>query len=463
MPLHHNMPRLSLPSRPWNGFSAWIIPFLSSIAIFELLAALAWKNEHSRLADPTTLFIIIPCGAIMIALSLAWLLARTGSLSFGSALMLCNRFSPIAWAIPIFDIIRSYGNGITITASTINGIGLLESIGTGGLLPFSSTLTAGMRLGMLFTVAGCAMIIWSISRKITRTIFSGLLMSIVVTCIVHAQAFFVFIHAPFSSNAWTASSMTVGRQAVLLFSQGFWWGNPYERFPGALDADTDIALRMMSSAWMILLIGILLLIAAMTILPSAKRIAKSLFTAWSLAEVFLFTALGIIFGRISDGIVAFSDSILAWIVLIFCLLCIYIASSLRDVISGMEEAERAGTAHLIADGVLPMERARSLASALDWLAIAASWTLGWPICASLLITLSAKRLLRDRTWGMQLWSRIAFRGMSVAGLALAGNFFILRSADLGQSALVSCGASLLAMALIEGVWMTRVRKIEKGL
>ena len=76
-----------------------MIPFLSSIAIFELLATLAWKNDHGRLADPTTLIVLIPCGAVIFALAISWVLARTGALSFGSALMLCNRFSPIAWAI----------------------------------------------------------------------------------------------------------------------------------------------------------------------------------------------------------------------------------------------------------------------------------------------------------------------------------------------------------------------------
>ncbi|MFA5130217.1 MAG: hypothetical protein WC477_04875 [Patescibacteria group bacterium] len=455
------MSRLPLATRPWSGLSAWLTPFLSSVAVFELFATLAWKTNQGRVIDVTTMLVLVPAAAIIIALSAAWLISRSTQFSFGNVLMWSVRFAPIAWAVPIFDLIRSYGNGIVTGPTSLNGLQLFTSIITCGLFPLASGLTIGTRLGMALASLGIAVVIWSLSRRLAASIMSGLAMSVILTCVVHITSLFVFIRAPFSTTGWMAVHVEVARRALLLFSQGYWWGNPYERFPGALDAEADIANRMASSAWLIVLLGVVLIIIAITALPSIKRIARHVFLRWSTLELFILSAIGLAFARTSGGVLDVMGALLAWKVLILCLFALHISTVLRNDLNGLEEAERSKFANPIAEGLLPIERARSIASGLEWFAIAAAWTLGWPVCIGVLIFIASHRLLRDRTWSTSFWMRIVLRSVGASGIALAAQWFGLRSASLGTSSIASAGAAFLAIALLEGFWLPRLKAASK--
>ncbi len=452
--------RSDLFAKPWPGFRSWFVTTMSCIAVFEFLAIFAWKAQGGRIADLTVSLIGIPAGAFAVLVFIAGIWAFFASVSLGNALGFLTRFLPIAWAIPLFDLIRTYGNGVVIGPPKLNGLEYLLASATGGILPMVSGIPVGMRLGIFLGACGAGIVAWQASHRWWKGIVTGLAVSAVFVSLVSATSFLAFSRAPFSAESWNAKPIEITRRATIVLSQGYWWNGTYDRFPSAIDGQTDIAMRLASAGHAVFILGIVLFAGMLVFQKSRWSTFKHLFFHRAVAEMLI--ALGI---GIGSAWTVLSSQTKGWTfacaagIGIFVLLALRISRALRHDLASVEQDERSQVSQPLTRGDMSPESARSIATASEWYAVAGAWMLGWPIVASVVVFLAASMLIRDRSWSAWPLFRSLCDGVSLSALSVAGYFFLSQKAVLAPSALAGAlAAFLLAYAV---AWVERRGRVSR--
>lgn len=438
--------RSDLFAKPWPGFRSWFVSTLSCIAIFEFLAIFAWKAQGDRVIDLTIGLVGIPAGAFAIVAFTALLWAFFASVPFGNALGFLTRFLPIAWAIPLFDLIRTYGNGVAIGPPKLNGLTYLLASATGGVLPMVSGIPVGMRLGIFLAACGVGIVAWQASHRWWKGIVAGLAVSAVFISLISSFSFLAFSRAPFSAESWTAKPVEIARRATIVLSQGYWWNNTYDRFPSAVDGQTDVAIRLASAGHAIFLLGIVLFAGLLVFQKSRWRTFKRMFLNRSTAEMFVVLGIGL-----GCAWASASSQTRGWTfayavsIGFLVILALRISRSLRQDLASAEQDDPSR--------MMSPEAARSIASAAEWYAVAGAWVLGWPIMIALGVFLGASALARDRNWLVWPMFRVICEGIALSVIAAGGYFFLSQKAILTPLVLAGALAAFLFSCAI--AWVDR--------
>lgn len=442
-------------NRSWPGVSAWLTSVLAGVAVFELLAIFAWKNEQGRLWDITTAAVAIPAGAVLLLMIAALLWALFGKMSFSGALGWSARLIPFAWAIPIFDIIRTYGNGLVIGPPKLNGVQLLLSMATGSVLPITSGFSIGVRLGIFTASVGVALVTWHFSKKLWKAVVSGFVWSAVAVKLL-ASVSLLSLWKDLFGSGWTVLPVEIMRRATLVMSQGYWWKNTYERFPTAVDAQVDIAARLVSAGFALCGLGFVLLIAFLLFQPKRWSLLRHVYQSWGAFDHALYVLAGVAIA-IASKVTVHAASAPAFLLFFLVVAALRFASVMRRDIARLEQDERGNVSQPITRGELTAADARQYAQASQWFALAAAWVLGWPVFASVGIYLAASHLTRDRLWSLNPWALTLFRALGAGALALSGLFVITQDARITTFALTAAVVVALHRLFIELFWIPRMR------
>lgn len=440
--------RSDIFAKPWQGFRSWFVSSLACIAIFEFLALFAWKVESERVIDLTIGMIGIPAGAFAIIVCIAMLWAGFGSVSLGNALAFVTRFLPIAWAIPLFDIIRTYGNGVILGPPKLNGLSYVYASLTGGVLPITSGIPIGMRLGMFLGACGVGIVAWQVSRRWWKGIVSGLIVSAVFISLISSFSFLAISRSPFSVESWTAKSVEITRRATMVLSQGYWWNSAYDRFPSAVDGQTDVAIRLAAAGSAVFILGFVLLLAFFLFQKARWRMFKRFFITLPAAEMLVALGLGAgcawsVLSRQTKGWTFFIASAVA----VLIVLALRVSSALRsDLATSIEQGEDSRR------GDLGVESARSIASGAEWYAVAGAWVLGWPIVISVIVALAASALSRDRNWMAWPVFKPVSNAIGLSAIAAISFFFLSQKAVMSTGLLAAILAAFLFSCAMSWVW-----------
>jgi hypothetical protein len=450
-------------NRSWPGLVPWIVTVLSSVAVFELIAVLAWKNDQGRFLDLTTAFISIPVGAVtlLVAASALWAFFASGEgkLSFTGALGWSARLLPFAWAIPLFDLVRTYGNGLVIGPPKLNGLNILLAAVTGGMLPIESGISIGIRLGIFAGAVGVGIVTWHFGKKIWMGIASGIVMSSIAVKLISTLSLLSIWKDPFNASGWTALPVEIARRATIVMSNGYWWAELYERFPTSIDAQTSIAARLTAAGFAVCTLGAVLLIALGIFIKKRWRVLAYVYRSWGTFDIVLYTAVGAVAAKTS-GVITTSGAtcMIAVTVAFFGLAALRFANVMKRDIARLEIDERANADKPITRGDITVEGARQMAKAGEWYALVAGWVLGWPVFACVLVYLAASHLTRDRTWSQNKWATMIYRMLGAGAIALAGMFFVTKDAKITTLALTVVVIVALHRLFIEAFWLPRVGK-----
>jgi hypothetical protein len=451
-------PASLFPARSWPGFKLWFFTVLACTAVFEFIAAFAWKNEQGRLPDLTTAAVAIPAGAIMLLVLAALLWSWLGRAPFLGALGWSVRLLPFAWAIPLFDLIRTYGNGLVIGPPRLNGIGLIVSSLTAGMLPIQSGISIGIRLGLFAAAIGVGMVMWSLTRNIWKTVACGAVFSAVTIKLLSVVSLLSLWKSPFSVHGWTAPPVEIPRRALAVMSQGYWWNDLYERFPTAIDAQAAIAARLNESGFAVLSLGVVLVAAFIILFKKRRSILAHVFASWGAFDMGLYAVLGAAFAfSRGSGPVCWTACLPAIGIFLFLLIVLRFSMVLRRDVFRLQADERDHVSQPILRGELSTQGAKELALAGELCALAAAWVLGWPVFACALAVLSASFLTRGRMWSANARIASVFRAAGAGAVALMVMFFMTQDAKVISAALAAAVIAALHRIFIEFFWMPRIR------
>jgi hypothetical protein len=454
-----------LNPRQWPGVRSWILTVLGCVAVFELLAAFAWRNERSGFLDLTTALVSIPVATLVVILIIAALWALLLNVPFTGCLSGVSRLLPLAWAVPMFDLIRSAGQGTLYVTPIVDGNGYLGTVFSGGLFPLDSGLTVGMRLGTFAAVVGTALVVWVYRKSVWRTVLAAFLTSATLAKMTFMAAGLglwerIVHYASYTGRmGWIAEPFEVSRSVIQSVDNGYWWTNLYERFPTAIDTQSVIAIRLTTAGLLVFSLGCVLAIAFVWQLPAWKKIRRHVYAGWGMMDLAVCTVgAGIITSVILKIPVFVSTGWWAVDLVVMALAALRLSSVLRRDLHNLVRDERENANQPIVRGDLSVDDARELADISLWFVLITSWVLGWPVFACILVYLAAAHLSRDRVWTSLPWTIPIFRAVGAAAIALASFFFVSQTAKIVLAAVVvSCLAATYCLA-VEFMWKRQKAK-----
>lgn len=441
----------------------WFVTVLACTAVFELLAVLAWKNEQHRLLDFTTAVITIPAGAVMLLVLASVLWAWLGKTSFVNSLGWSARLLPFAWAIPVFDLIRTFGYGLVIGPPKLNGLELFTASVTGGLLPIESGISIGIRLGIFAASIGVGIVTWSLGRKVWKAVIGGVIFSTVTVKCLSTLSILSLLRGAFRPEAWTALPIEIVRWATLAMSNGYWWNNVYERFPTAVDAQVAITARLVESAFVLVALGLLILIAFLAFRVERWNILRHVYRSWGTFDVLLYVAFGVLFAF--QSVSMRYAGVTCWLAIgafLLLLAALRFASVMRRDLAQISLDEQRESSQPALRGDLSIEGVKVFAKIAEFYALAVSWVLGWPLFACTLTFLAASHLTRSKLWFANVWAPIIFRAFGAGALALLGAYFVTQNAKITMSVLIIAAVAFVHRVFIEAFWMPRTGKGKVG-
>jgi hypothetical protein len=449
-------PASLFPARSWPGFKSWFFTVLACTAVFEFIAAFAWKNEQGRLPDFTAAAVAIPAGAVLLVVLAAFLWSWLGRAPFLGALGWSARLLPFAWAVPLFDLIRTYGNGLVIGPPRLSGTGLILSCLTAGMFPVESGISVGIRLGLFTAVIGTGMVMWLLTGKVWKTAAGAAVWSAVAIKLLGVVSLLSLWKSPFSIHAWTAAPVEIPRRALSVMSKGYWWNNLYERFPAAIDAQANVAARLNESGFAVLSLGIILAAAFVILFKKRRSMLAHVLGSWGAFDLALYAALGAAFAfSRGSGPVCWTACLPAIGIFFLLLISLRFSMVLRRDVFRLQADERDHMSQPVLRGDISAQGASELALAGEIYALAAAWVLGWPIFACALAVLSASFLTRGRAWSVHARIASAFRAAGAGAVALMAWFFIAQDARVTSVALAAAVIAALHRIFIEFFWMPK--------
>ncbi|OGL79209.1 hypothetical protein A3E39_00300 [Candidatus Uhrbacteria bacterium RIFCSPHIGHO2_12_FULL_60_25] len=442
-----------LSARSWPGLRPWLASVVGSVAVYELLSVLAWQNERHTLPDFTTALVTVPVSFMVAVLIIAALWSLLAGVPFTGGLAFVAKLLPLAWAVPLFDLVRSIGLAFRVGAPVVDGNGFLTSLATGGLLPLDTGITAGMRLGMFATVVTAAFVVWIVTKNAWRTAVTGLVASAVVTKTVYFGSALGLWYRITHGMPWTAGEPEISRSVLLAISNGYWWNNLYDRFPTAVDVQAAIGLRMTTAGLFVFGLGVLLVLIFIWQVPAWRRILAHVHRFWSMFDLALY-AVG---GAVLYAVLTKTGSVagMGWFALgvaALLLAALRLASALQRSLHRLPQDERSGADQPVARGDMSPDAAEDVITIALLYVLIAAWVLGWPVFAAVLVYLAASHLTRDRSWASWPWSASVFRAVGAASLALGGLFFVTQTNKLTGLAIIICCAAAAHRLLVEFVW-----------
>lgn len=444
----------------WPGFVPWLLSVLGSVAVFEFLALLAWRRESGAFNDLTFALVIIPAGTLFLLLFAALIWRFLATLPLLGSLAWLSRILPLAWGIPVFDLIRTYGNGLVVTPSFIDGKELLIAKITGSLLPMESGISVGIRLGVFSSMLFIGLVIWHFRKNILLAAAGALAWSFIVVKFIFLQAELSLWHRITSgASAWMTAPGEVKRHVALAVSDGYWWNNLYERFPSAIESQTEIAIRLTGAGLIMLALGILLILVFTLLEKRWRRVLQYAARSAGSFDIAFYVFLGVIFA----ATLAHASPIAGtwWIAILLFWLSIAalrISSVLRRDISHVSIDEAKGRKQPIVTGDLSMSEAKDGALLFLLYALLAGWVLGWPILAMFLVFIAAGYHTRDKAWQSHPWMPTIYRAIGAGALALSGLMFVTQDTETGTLAMAVLFIAAAHRLLIELVWIPRTRK-----
>jgi hypothetical protein len=444
-----------LSSAAWPGLRPWLRSVVSSIGIFSLLAGFAWHGANNRLPDMTTLLIAVPAGMISMTLIAAVLWTVFTRASFQASLAFAARVLPLAWIAPLLDLLGSAGKGMMMPDTPLDASGLLLAAVTAGVLPASSILPLGMHAGIVAAVLVTAFVVWFARKNILQSVIAAVVMSAGIIKLSFIASFIGVWHAFMDGAGWVTGSQDTARAALRAVTNGYWWNNVYDRFPSAIDAQADIAIRLTSSGIAVVALGVVLVAIFVWRVPQWKQLVAHTFRSWSTAHLALYPIGGALIYTMATTAPTFKGT--WWYALALALLglaalrlhavCERRLHKAASPSPGPDDGLGEGDAHaaLLAD--------LSLVALLYTLL--AFFALGWPVFASLVVFLAASGLSRDRLWASWPWSATVFRAAGAAALALSGFFFISQHARFSGIAALAALIAIAHVLIMEVFWMKR--------
>ena len=451
--------RILFTARNWPGFRPWFTSVFACIAVFEFLALLAWKDEGGSLFDITTAMVAVPSGIItlMVVIALLWaLLAKT---SFAGGLAWITRFLPVLWAIPVFDLIRSFGNGIIIGGPRLDGEGLLIAIGSAGLLPINSGYSIGIRFGIFGITVATGFICWFLVKSIAKAIITSLATSALLVKMTSVSSMLAIAHSGLWGTGWQAFPVEITRRAIIVLNKGYWWDSLYERFPTAINAQSEIATRLFGAGAIIASLGVILLIAFIFLQKNRKQILKDVFYKWGSLDIIIPVVIGIGFAWTERGAFGGITGSVAIMIFILLILSLRLANVFARCTARLKEDELSGTAQILTRGDMSPDQARDISTAGFVFSAATGWVLGWPVLLGVLAFIACSHLSRDRKWQAWFWLPVMFRIIGSASIALAGMYFMLQGGKIVEIVLPIVLAALMYRVVLEAIWLPKWRKI----
>jgi hypothetical protein len=410
--------------------------------IFAFLAGFAWRNTNGRLPDMTVLLVIVPSAVFAIALLMALLWAFFARISLQASLLFIARILPLAWLVPVADLVRSGGRGFILTATPFDGGGVLLASLTGTLLPAQAALPMGLRLGMFAAALLAAFVVWFTRRghgegaptpasrawDAARAVATGLAVSITMVFLTFFPAVLGAWHGLLQDHTLPNSTVTMAHATLRAVTNGYWWTNLYDRFPSSVEAQADLAVRLTASGFAVLILGLLLgaLCARRSLLP--KALIRDAYWSWPAMNLPLYAVGAALLTVLMAQTPAATGT---WWMALVVALCALGAFRLHIVLERClhRASLGVGEAHpqQVCEGVSRSDAEQISFVALLY-ALLASFALGWPIFAAFLVFLACSTLSRDPLWAHWPWAATVFRGFGAASLALSGFFFATQQA-----------------------------------
>jgi hypothetical protein len=448
-------------ARTWPGVRAWAISAMASIAVFEFLGVFAWRTQSGRLLDPVMLLIAFPAGAFALMLGAALLVAWLARVPIIRTLNMIGRLMPIAWAVPLIDVIQSYGNGIAVAPAAVSGSGLLLASVTGGLFPLASGLPIGVRFGIFAGALIVAIAVWHIRSSVVRAVAAFLAWSALAVHFTATLSAVLYWRTPFASGAWSADSYSVGHRIIAMLSRGYWWNAIYERFVTSIASQPDVAGSFVTAAIILVVLGILLKLSFLTFADQAKRILMRILLSWGTFDLALSVAIGIAAAIVTHAIPATGGASLLAIFLFLLLMAVlrFGAVMKRDLFR-LAADEREGIHQPITLGHISPDDARAFADVSVVFVLASAFVLGWAVFASILAYLAASRLTRERLSGGPPWAPAAYRAIGSGTIAYASLAFASQSANVSVTGLMCVAVAAGYRLFVELFWMPRMKGID---
>lgn len=445
-------------SRSWNGFLPAVASFASGVAIFDVLAWLAWHGDQGRMFDLTASLIGFPSVllALLLASAFAWSIA--GKIPFSQAFGWGIRLLPLAWIVPLIDFVRMTGSGVPTIVPYLNGWGILQAIGSGGIFPITSGFPMGIRLGLIAGVFGTTMITWHISKNWIKSVVSGIWFSLIGVVSMSAVSLAIFWNAPWNKASWSALPVEMIRRSSGLLGKGYWWEKMYDRFPMAIDGQIDIAVRLFSAVGALCVV-IFLLVLLFFKEKSRRKLIQYIYGTWGAVLFASAMVIGFVFGY-KDASLSQSVAFLpAYLFIAYLILAFRLSSVLRRDMTNLESDERAGVHQPIVDGSLSLDHAKTIAGIAEGSAVAVAFALGLPVLLSSLAYLACAKLSRDRLWASVSQVPTVFRVIGSAILAGIGFLFITQDIRITSSLLMTMGVASAVRLLIEWFWIPKFKGV----
>src|SRR3989344_1074750 len=288
-----------LSASAWPGFRPWLLSVLSSIGIFSLLAGFAWHGTNSRMPDMTTLLVAVPASMLtmIIVAAALWTVLTRAPLEAGLAFI--ARLLPLAWLAPLLDLLSTVGKGVVVSATPLDGSGFWLAAVTASLLPASSAIPLGLRVGILSAVLITAFVVWFSQKNLIRSIIAALVMSAGIVKLSFLSSALGVWYALVHGEGWVQGSAETARATLRAVTNGYWWNNIYDRFPSAIDSQADIAVRLTSSGLAALSLGIVLAALCVWRAPRWKQFLIHSLRSWSSFHLALYPIGGALFYAIA--------------------------------------------------------------------------------------------------------------------------------------------------------------------
>jgi hypothetical protein len=440
-------------------FRAWALSVLSTIAVFEFLATFAWRTDSARLADPRITVIAIPAGAFALIAFAALLLARIGRVALADSLPMIARLLPIAWLIPIIDLVRSYGNGVSVSAPPFGGKGILLASLTGGLLPLENGIALGARFGVFTGALIIGIAVWHYRKSIIPAALAALAWSTLAIHLVLALPAVLFWKSPFSAASWSAAPFEVSRRIIALLSRGYWSSGLYDRFIASVGgAPAEIEGGFVIAAIALAVLGVLLFLGLATQLARARRIFSHVFFSWGALDVLLYIGVGVAMAVSSHAMPSVRPGVPATVLFILMIAILRFGAAMKRNLFRLGADERDGVFQPIANGEISPDDAHAFADASTAFVFSSAFVLGWPVFVPVAAYLAASRLTRERLAGSVAWAESAYRAAGAGALACAGFAFASQASAFGPSVLAAVGIAAGHRLFVEFVWMPRMSR-----
>ena len=445
-----------LSPRAWSGFRSWFVSVLCTSGVFALLSAFAWHDMNSRLPDLTAALIAFPAATFALLIFVAAIWTVLARIPFEAGLAFLARLLPFTWLLPIADLLRTGGRGFVLEKTPLDGVGYLLASVTGSLLPVDVNIPAGMRIGIFIIALIAGFVVWFACQDIVRATIAG---------VVTSAATVKFVLMPSAIGVWNAlmhgrgpvvGADETAREALIAITNGYWWTNLYERFPTAVEAQADIALRLTSAGLIVFGLGIMLTALFVWRVSAWRRVLMHTFRAWSAFDLALYTVGGALFAATFSLVPKATGTWWYALPLALLLLAAFrLHAVLERCLHRLSDDERTGSQQPVACGDVAPALAADI-SFIAWLySLAAAWALGWPVFAMMLISVVASSLSRDRAWSAWPWTASVFRATGSASLALAGVFFVAQNARLTPLAAAVALLAACHRLVIERLWQGR--------